>query len=451
MLDDDDDVFDRIMSRHRASKEGKRSKAKKSGRRSTSSPSKVECQRVPTRDASDDEDSDADEADSTALLNAKRYFGFACITLVAGLLICGVALHTGLLTTKRPPSRNRDHGDVSSWVEGGTVEAPSDAAAHSQVFPPQPSPFPPPPPHEPESPLEPDAPPPTPRAPPPSPRQPPPGAVVAERLNLRFRNAIASNDLRDIGVITHQFDGTEDPELPWKRCPEFCHGTGQVCGCAFLRDRLACSVIFSDMPRVGRADEETGEPTIPMYSDKFGGVVFAPDPSLNRIFCAFAGDAGSRARVCDPPGPSDWCTPGCIDQWHPWCDGSKPDVWCDGNPWSPTQLRTMLMAYRKRKAPYASYNEFVLDAAYSETHLPGSVEAFFYPISDACDKGSRCVTYTKKAYAKFLAEYNVDSAAVPLLGLRLSNWDEPFVVLESDSEAMEPSGWRVNEYRTLRM
>ena len=111
----------------------------------------------------------------------------------------------------------------------------------------------------------------------------------------------------------------------------------------------------------------------------------------------------------------------------------------------------MLMAYRKRKAPYASYNEFVLDAAYSETHLPGSVEAFFYPISDACDKGSRCVTYTKKAYAKFLAEYNVDSAAVPLLGLRLSNWDEPFVVLESDSEAMEPSGWRVNEYRTLRM
>ena len=111
----------------------------------------------------------------------------------------------------------------------------------------------------------------------------------------------------------------------------------------------------------------------------------------------------------------------------------------------------ILWAYRKRKAPYASYNEFVLDAAYSETHLPGSVEAFFYPISDACDKGSRCVTYTKKAYAKFLAEYNVDSAAVPLLGLRLSNWDEPFVVLESDSEAMEPSGWRVNEYRALRM
>jgi len=143
-----------------------------------------------------------------------------------------------------------------------------------------------------------------------------------------------------------------------------------------------------------------------------------------------AGSGGTRARVCDPPGLSDDCTPGCTDPYHTWCDGvSKADVWCDGDPWAPDMVQTMLEGYRQRGAPYNTYNELVIDAEYSESQLPGAVEAFWYPLTDVCETSTKCKAYTQSMHAKFLKEYELTVEDCPLVGFRLGHWEHPFIAV----------------------
>lgn len=146
------------------------------------------------------------------------------------------------------------------------------------------------------------------------------------------------------------------------------------------------------------------------------------------LLCARSG--GTRARVCDPPGRSDECVPGCTDSYHTWCDGfSKTDVWCDGDPWKPNMLQQMLEGYKGRGAPYNTHNELIIDAEYSETQLPGAVEAFWYPLTDGCKTSTKCKAYTERMHAKFLREYRLTTADVPIVGLRLFHWEHPFVAV----------------------
>ena len=70
-------------------------------------------------------------------------------------------------------------------------------------------------------------------------------------------------------------------------------------------------------------------------------------------------------------------------------------------------LQPMLEEYRHRGAPYNTYNEFVIDAEYSESQLPGAVEAFWYPLTDVCDTSTKCKAYTERMHAKFLKEYEL--------------------------------------------
>ena len=387
-------------------------------------------------------DTDSDDAEDDVGTtygggNVADYTSMLKVCMSAVMIGCMILVGILLLSGMPIPSLSEWPSDFLFWLRipqqtpTGAVNHP--LATHAQphavmivatherhLFPPQPSPHPPPPPPTPLPPAPPPPPPPLPPLLPPSPFPPPPGGAAADRLNARFRLGRPANDLPSIGVMLHQFDQTEHPDMPWRPCPQFCNGIGQVCGCAFLRDRLACSVAFAGMPKVGT------ESRIPLFSDKLGGMILSPNPAFNRIFCAFPGDAGSRARVCNPPGPSDSCTPGCTDKWHPWCDASRPDVWCDGNPWSPNMLSLMLEAYRHRPAPYASHNEFVIDAQFLDTHLPHSVEAFFYPLTEDCDE--RCSQQVRRAHADFLQVHAASEAVVPLLALRIDNWDEPFIV-----------------------
>ena len=164
-------------------------------------------------------------------------------------------------------------GTIECTMPDGTPLIP-----HSNISSPPPRPPPPPP-------LPPPPPPPSgvprPPPPPPSPLAPPPGGQVIERMNFRFREGRPSNDLDWIGVILHQFDESEDPDSAWKRCPDFCHGFGQKCGCAFIKDRLAAQAVMSRMPK-------TNKGAIPLWSEKMGGVVFKP--SSTRLFCAYPGE-----------------------------------------------------------------------------------------------------------------------------------------------------------------
>ena len=96
-------------------------------------------------------------------------------------------------------------------------------------------------------------------------------SCVATRLNTRFRES-GTDNLDIIGVVLHQFDEGEDPEMPWRRCRE---------SCRFPSDRLAAQVIMSSMPKT-----ETG--SIPLHAPDVGGVVFKA--SKQRLLCAYPGE-----------------------------------------------------------------------------------------------------------------------------------------------------------------
>ena len=180
------------------------------------------------------------------------------------------------------PGELRCHISQSGAIE---CDLPNGAAyVQGNASSPSPSPKPPlqsPKPPGPPPPPSPPAVSPWPPPPPPSPSVPPPGGAVVDRLNTRFRTGRPSNDLDSIGVIMHQFDESEDPDMPWKRCPEFCHGAGQLCGCNFIKDRLAAQTILNIMPKSGKGE-------IPLWSEKMGGVIFKG--SSIRLFCAFPGE-----------------------------------------------------------------------------------------------------------------------------------------------------------------
>ena len=82
---------------------------------------------------------------------------------------------------------------------------------------------------------------------------PPPAPIregahgVLDRINARFNNAKATNDLAGAGVIIHQWDGWEgSSDQPWMPCPASCEHDRDTCAnparCS-MRDRMSCSII----------------------------------------------------------------------------------------------------------------------------------------------------------------------------------------------------------------
>lgn len=403
---------------------------------------KARAKRKPRRVSRDDDDDD-DDVDGHDHAGPPPSARSRIPLIVGGLFLAGMAA-TVIPKIARSGHRAkiREHSAATSESEDDSVASMlAEGASEGLAFPP-PSPSPPPPcPHPPPPPLPPPPPhppppprPPHPKAPPPSPSPAPsppiPGEATLESINNRFREGRPSTDLTVVGVSLHQFDETENPDRPWLSCPEFCHGVGQPCGCYFLSDRLSGQVVFADMPKTNRKE-------IPVWSEKAGGFVW--NMGMARLHCAFAGDAGTRARTCSPPGATDQCVPGCTDGFHPWCDGNHPDVWCDGNPWRPNELDQMLSAYRFRKPPYNTYNEIIVDSKYTDERMPDAVEAFFYPLTPACETGSKCSSYVRRIRKAFLREYQLDESKVPLLAFRPGNWEQPFIlapdeILEEEEE-----------------
>ena len=89
----------------------------------------------------------------------------------------------------------------------------------------------------------------------------------------------------------------------------------------------------------------------------------------------------------------------------------------------------MLEGYKHREAQWRTHNELIIDAEHSDTQLPGVVEAFWYPLTDVCETSTKCRAYTERMHAKFLKQYHLTSADVPIVGLRLDHWDHPFIAV----------------------
>ena len=267
-----------------------------------------------------------------------------------------------------------------------------------------PSPRPPPRPHPPRPPPP----------PPPCPSPEPPSAYritstvvtgVNERFNTLTPTAEDGAHLANAGVIIHQFDAMENPSEPWRPAD------------GFLEDRMSGSVLFAGMHRDAGAAMQRGIGNIKLFAD-VGGFILRPQ--FTTIFCAFGGDGGTRGKVCHPPGLSPTCVPGCQtrlrDQWcDPYSDVAR-DGWCNGYPWRPEDLGTMLQRYHN---PYA---EAVMDSSTWIDNLPWSIEAVFFP-STATPKAE---AEAREIHTNFAKAFGLTKREAPLLRLDVTNWHQPF-------------------------
>eukprot|EP00966_Prymnesium_polylepis_P040555 941016-Prymnesium_polylepis.2 len=191
---------------------------------------------------------------------------------------------------------------------------------------------------------------------------------------------------------------------------------------------------------------------IPIFKEAESGIIFSPQHSL--VLCGFGADGGSRGVRCGkirtkPPSEDDGCVAGCTNS-AVWCDPQmlRPDEppWCDGHPWRPRDFAELLRHFSLRAFTYnevrlklivaalcramdavALCSQFIVDAVTWGVQLPWSIEAFFYPENalTACT-GPSCHSELRALHQQFLTEYGVSEAQIPLLKLRLEDWDEPF-------------------------
>lgn len=192
--------------------------------------------------------------------------------------------------------------------------------------------------------------------------------------------------------------------------------------CKNQPDRLSCSAVYRG--------------TTAAFSGG-GGVIIKPRHS--HLLCGYGGDGGSRGRTCQPPGETASCKPGCMMSGaNDWCDPSGisfDDCWCDGRPWRPADLGSMLAAHRHS----FTYNEIVIDAKTFNDEMPWSVEAIITSPGDPT---------TLEMYAKFLQMYGITAADVPLVTFHKELAERPFVCEICDGVAtVFAAGSMVNAVR----
>mmetsp|Transcript_21938 Transcript_21938/g.54680 ORF Transcript_21938/g.54680 Transcript_21938/m.54680 type:complete len:194 (+) Transcript_21938:269-850(+) len=181
-------------------------------------------------------------------------------------------------------------------------------------------------------------------------------------------------------------------QTPWKMDPPPWQGN--------LRDRLSASIINSRLRT--------------LFNPSEGGLVISP--SYNSFLCAWAVDAGTMSRTCNPPGPSAFCIPGCSGH-EGWCEDNRNSNYC---PWRPNHIREMVEQQLATPGAADRYNEVIIDAAVWERNMPLSVEGVYYTNDDR----------TARAVHRKLAEHFPDEN-IPLLRVDLFRSRDPFSVVNT--------------------
>ena len=180
--------------------------------------------------------------------------------------------------------------------------------------------------------------------------------------------------------------------------------------------------------------------------DGVAGLVVAPHVVNEAILCAFWTDVGSVSSVCEDGTQGNFthggCLPGCWGAtkatagMSAWCGTPEPlRIWLTQGsftcPYSPANLEDMLQVHERRAAGASCrccewpgcplYNEVVIDARVWLRHLPGAVEAVYYP------KGSRAAEVeARRVHGAFLAAFSLDEERMPLMTIDIWNHDQPF-------------------------
>jgi hypothetical protein len=243
---------------------------------------------------------------------------------------------------------------------------------------------------------------------------------VVSKLNVRYSNGSATDELRYSGVLIHQWDDLEDINARWQPCsiPENT--------CQFkdpYDDRVSCSVINAKLPR--RADG-----SIPLFSYSRGGVLINPEEALSNMTCSWPGDGGSMTRTNHGCGcqndssliPNTTHTK-CVEA-QPcdnWCDpvGPGPFIKCHQCAWKESQLGQMLTLQSQASS---QYNEVLVTASNWRAGLPHTIDAFFFPSN--C--GAPCRDEVTATHAQFLQKFAKTAAEVPLLSLDITSKLTPF-------------------------
>ena len=224
--------------------------------------------------------------------------------------------------------------------------------------------------------------------------------------------------MSEAGVLVTQFNRPE----AWQLCPR------SEGACSFTRDRRSTTMLYYRPAGSARL----------LYSNEMGGIVIRPAGDGSLLLCAYAADAGSRAKACrgEPRPrhpPSTGCVPGCVSHTTgygdgSWCDARRAEStgngWCGGLPFAPPDLGTCLSVHDKTMAREHKYNEVVIDAYAYADQLPGVIEAFFVLKSSAC--AGACIETARQAHRMFHTRYGQRAAEVPLLTLDLADVERPF-------------------------
>ena len=189
-----------------------------------------------------------------------------------------------------------------------------------------------------------------------------------KKLTDLYMNGKPSNDLTQVGLIYHGFDGTEKGwpvDDLWHPCTEgWCQGAV---------DHWSASIVSHQHKAV--------------FSDV--GIVYAPD--LNTVMCSCFTDFGSLLSGCNSP----------IEDGY------------EGSTFPEDKLQDMLERSSTDPALRFAYNEVLVDSHQFVENLPGSVGAFVFGMTGKSSQANQL--QATAAYVHFLNAFNLTEADVPLL------------------------------------
>jgi len=279
---------------------------------------------------------------------------------------------------------------------------------------------------------------------------------VVDQINERFRLAVEpSSLLAEAGVIIHHFDTFEHPERWWDVCPANCASTypllakgllgmkrqaqlGKACRqCQNTGDRLSATSIYRGLWDPERPDRHKLTVVTP-----YPGIVLRP--GATRLLCVYGSDGGTRRHTCprsDTEPSEGRCIPGCGDPPH-WCvDGHErlaKGCRCGfercrfdnaKRPWKPERLGWVLREHARAGnagqglGSFSGYPELVVA---SGNGIADAVEAIFWPHTEVAGRNNQSERTACRVHRAFLRAFALDACDVPLLMLRLGDWDRPF-------------------------
>ena len=201
-------------------------------------------------------------------------------------------------------------------------------------------------------------------------------------------------------MLARLFDPSGKPDEPWIPCPL------RGMWCAKYGDRLPASLISKRTPMLYSKGDSTG-----------GGFLLRTE--YVELYCAYPTDGSTMNKMCDPPGRSPTCLPGCPTGHDDarWCQ-TRAESRGSSCAWQPDQLREMLLAQEEVASggKKITYNELILDPTNWVDSMPHILAAVFFPSWAS----ARQQAMARSVHAAICKRYQLSNDELPLI--RYTHW-----------------------------